>query len=437
MSLTTSDFLAAWWTIAVGTLSNASCAILGCYLLLRRMSLLGDAISHAILPGIAIAFLLTGKIASFPIFLGAMGIGVLTAFLTQLIHRGGVTEDASLGVVFTSLFAIGVIMVSAIHSVDLDPGCVLYGLIDAVPLTTQPFLGFEVPPAVGTMGSVLIVVLLFVNIFWKELKLVSFDPDLATSMGISATLVHYLLMAMVAGVTVTSFEAVGAILVVAMLIVPAATAHLLTDRLWSMMLVAVGVGFLSSLFGYIGALLLDTSVAGMMSVVAGLLFLLAVFFSPRYGVVSKVWHNLALTLRISGEDIIATIYRAEERAGGKTSGAGIGLGESLRAAGGGIVGWLAVAGFWWQGLLDCRGSLLILTPDGRRRARSLVRSHRLWELFLEENVELPLDHLHDPAERVEHFIDRHLQEELNDVLESPRKDPHGRPIPPLDSMDEA
>src|SRR5687768_10617054 len=152
--------LAAWleanslaiWTIAVGVLCNVPCAILGCYLVLRRMSLLGDAISHAVLPGLAVAFLLTGSINGIGMAIGAGVLGVLTAYLTQLVHKtADVPEDASMGVVFTSLFAVGVILITrAASSVDLDPGCVLYGLIEFVPLDTVPWFGVEVPRAVQT-----------------------------------------------------------------------------------------------------------------------------------------------------------------------------------------------------------------------------------------------------------------------------------------------
>ena len=156
-------------------------------------------------------------------------MGLATTMLTQTLHAlGKVPEDASMGVVFTSLFAIGVILINNVAPrIDLDPGCVLYGLLELAPLDMVSVGGLEIPRVVPTLAVALSVTLLLVVLFWKEFKIVSFDPELATAMGISALVFHYVLMAMVAGVTVASFEAVGSVLVVAMLIVPAAASFVM------------------------------------------------------------------------------------------------------------------------------------------------------------------------------------------------------------------
>ncbi len=426
------------WTILVGVATNVPCAVLGCYLVLRRMSLLGDAISHAILPGIALGFLLTHRLGGPGVFLGAMVLGVLTAVLTQLLNDfGKVPEDASLGAVFTSLFAVGVILITnAAADVDLDPGCVLYGLIDFAPFFTLvvPGLGWEVPRALGMLLPAGLLTAIFVTLLWKELKLSSFDPLLASAVGINATLVHYLLMAMVAGVTVASFEAVGAILVVAMLIVPGATGHLLSDRLGGMIAWAILVAVLSAFLGYIGAVVTDSNVAGMMAVVAGILFALAVVFAPRHGILVKGIHNLSLSLRIAGEDVLSLLYRAEEKQAEPPT-----LQDCRRRA-------TAVGGWFvgrWALVRLLQQNFLVKLPDGHSRltekghalAHSLVRSHRLWESFLDHHFQLPPDHLHEPAERLEHFIGPGLQEELSSDLQRPRFDPHGRQIPEPESQD--
>ena len=217
-------------TIAVGIVGNTCCAILGSYLVLRRMSLLGDAISHAMLPGIAVAYLLTGQIYGLPIMLGAMVLGMLTSLLTQtLASLGKVSEDASMGVVFTSLFALGVIMIDTwARGADLDTDCVLFGLIDTTGADLRDILGVAIPRALLSLLPALVLVLVYVALLWKELKIVAFDPAHAAAMGISVTAMHYGLMAMVAGVTVSAFESIGAIVVVAMLIVPPAAGALLS-----------------------------------------------------------------------------------------------------------------------------------------------------------------------------------------------------------------
>ena len=413
----------ALWTVAVAVLCNVPCAVLGCYLVLRRMSLLGDAISHAVLPGLAVAFLLTGSVSGWGMVVGAGVLGVLTAYLTQAIHKvADVPEDASMGVVFTSLFAVGVLLITrAASQADLDPGCVLYGLIEFTPLDTVSAFGLEVPRAVLTLGPALLVTVGFVALLWKELKVVSFDPALAAAMGFRVGLVHYLLMALVAGVTVASFEAVGSILVIAMLIVPAATAHLLTDRLGRMIGWSVLVAVLSAVLGYAGAVRLNTSVAGMMAVAAGGLFAAAVLFAPRHGVLAKSARRVRLALRIAREDVLAVLYRAEE-APTRTD---------LPVPSGPLwVRRLAEAQLRRAGAIERRAGGWRLTDAGRAEARELVRTHRLWETFLSTRLALPADHVHAPADRIEHYLDPVLRDRLATELANPTRDPHGRAIPP-------
>src|SRR5688572_11659210 len=174
------------WIVVTGGLTSLACALLGNFLVLRRMSMMGDAISHAVLPGLAAAFLLSGSRSSMTMFVGAAVVGVLTALFTQWIsHFGKVEESASMGVVFTGLFAVGLIMiVRAADAVDLDPGCVLYGAIEMVPLDVRSVFGVQVPRAVVTLAIVCAANFLFVLLFYKELKLSSFDPELATTLGV-------------------------------------------------------------------------------------------------------------------------------------------------------------------------------------------------------------------------------------------------------------
>jgi manganese/zinc/iron transport system permease protein len=182
--------------IGIAALTNVACALLGCYLVLRRMSLLGDALSHAVLPGLVVAFVLAGSLNIVYMFAGALAVGLLTTLLTQAIHRqGGVPADAAIGVVFTSLFALGVILIKRYgQGVDLDPDCVLYGQIDLVEFYTVHIGGYEVPRALVSIVPVLVINISVILFLWKELKISSFDPELATTMGISANGLFYLLM---------------------------------------------------------------------------------------------------------------------------------------------------------------------------------------------------------------------------------------------------
>lgn len=301
------------WIVVVGALCAAACALPGCFLVLRRMSMMGDAISHAVLPGLAVAFLVTSSRASVGMFIGAAIVGVLTAVFTQWVSKfGKVDRGAAMGIVFTTLFALGLLLiVRAADHVDLDPGCVLYGAIELTPLDTVPvpWIGpgtVDVPRAVLVVGSAFLINLLFVLLLFKELRLSSFDPALATTVGVNATLMHYLLMTIVALTTVAAFEAVGSIIVIAMLIVPPAIAFLLTRRLAVMVILSVGLALLSAILGHVGAMTLpslfgfeDTTTSGMMAAAAGFLFLL-------------VWMIQWITgrIRISNPDTEAEASRA-------------------------------------------------------------------------------------------------------------------------------
>lgn len=419
--VTAGDWMSAVWPIAAGVTCNASCAILGCFLVLRRMSLLGDAISHAVLPGIAIGYLFSGSLTSPWIFVGAMVLGVLTSVLAQGVSSlGRVSEDASLGVVFTSLFALGVILINLVPGTDLDPDCVLYGDIVNASIDLHHFGSLEISRPLLSLVPVLIATVLFVALLWKELKIVAFDPALAAAMGFSVTLLHYLLMSMVSLVTVASFESVGSVLVVAVLIVPAATAAQITERLNWMIAWAVAIGASSAVFGFIGAMQFNTSVAGATAVVAGVQFAAAVFLSPRQGIVSRWLRNQALAVRIAAEDVVGRLFRAEE-SGARSQEPGVG----------GLIGRLANWRLFHRGWVSRdRVGELRLTAAGRDAARRLVRAHRLWESYLDTHFDLPRDHLHDAAERMEHYLDPQLQEELAAELAGRAVDPHGKAIPP-------
>lgn len=279
-----------FWIILTGTLVAATCGILGCFLILRKMAMVGDAISHSVLPGIAIAFLISSSRESMLMLLGAAVLGLITVFLIQTLQNSGLQSDASIGIVFTALFAIGVILISRNASnIDLDLDCVLFGEIAYVQWDTLIINGYDMgPAAVWMLGGAFVLVLMTVGLFYKQFKLCAFDPALAAAVGIPVALFHYLLMGLVSLSTVASFESVGAILVVGMLIIPASTAYLLTDRLSIMLLYSVLIGTVSSAGGYYAAKWLDASIAGSMVSVAGILFVLVFLFSPHHGLAARL-----------------------------------------------------------------------------------------------------------------------------------------------------
>ena len=415
------------WIIVIGALVAVSCSLVGTFLVLRRMAMLGDAISHSVLPGIAIAFLLTSSRNSWIMLVGAAVLGVVTAFMVQtLSSRGRVRNDAAIGVTFTALFALGVILISRFASkVDLDTDCVLYGVLELTPLNTLEFAGREWgPQAFWQMLFVCLLTIGFVVTFYKELKLTSFDPPLATALGINALVMHYALMAMVSVVTVGSFEPVGAILVVAMIVVPPATAYLWTHDLKKMLWISCLIGVFCSATGYFLGLYWDASVAGTMTMVAGALFVVAFLFSPTAGLVTKRRAQRRLGEEIVREDALQILWRARERAQPAMSVAAIAGGARSDL---GLMKKM-LANLANGGLVTQSNAQFSLTPDGETRARELVHRHRVYETYLGEHG-LPADHVHEAADRAEHFITPELVEAIDAEAGNPRVDPHGREIP--------
>ncbi len=421
----------------VAALCAAACAVLGVFLVLRKMSMMGDAISHAVLPGLAAAFLVTGQRDSLTMFVGAAVVGLLTAVLIEWVHRRGEVEaGAAMGVVFTCLFAVGLVLLrAAADKVDLDPNCVLFGAIELTPLDGVRVAGWVVPRAAIPLAIVLSLNLAFVVLFYKELKLSTFDPALATSLGFDARIMQYALMTLTAVTAVAAFESVGSVLVVAMLIVPAATAQLLTDRLSGMLIWSVVLALAAAVGGHAAALAVpgwlgwsgrSASTAGMISVVGGVLFLAAWVFAPRYGLLRRAWQRFAISRETALEDALLLLLRGEERQAPVALQA---MHDHLRSMSfSPLVRWWTSRSLKIEGWASLGENGLRLTPRGRTRAAELLRAHRLWETFFDREVHLPQDHVHGPADRLEHVSDDALREKLAAELDHPTADPHGRPI---------
>jgi manganese/zinc/iron transport system permease protein len=296
--------------IVTGILVAVPCAVLGTLLVLRQMAMVGDAISHAVLPGIVLAFFLSGSLGPLAALVGAGAFGLLTAvFVEALRSTGRVKEDSSIGIVFTALFALGAFLISRYASnVHLDLEHVLYGEIAFAPLNTLVVGGVDLGPRTfWTLGIVTVLALGLVLLLYKELKVSTFDPGLAAAVGLAPGLVHYLLMGAVSVTVVGAFDAVGAILVVAFLIAPPATAYLLTERLSYMMVLSVAVGSASAVAGYYLAYAADVSIAGAMAVAAGALFATAVLASPTHGVLAHAARRYRNRRSFARELVLARI----------------------------------------------------------------------------------------------------------------------------------
>jgi manganese/zinc/iron transport system permease protein len=412
------------WAIATAAMVAAGCALVGTLLVVRRMSLLGDAISHAMLPGIVVAVLAGGRPGGLLVLVGAVVAALLTVWLTQMLRtEGGLAEDAGAGVAFTTLFALGVVMVTAVASrVDLDPACVLHGVLELVPFDTVPVLGVEVPRAFLTATAVFVLLAVAAIATWKMQVFTAFDAEAARAAGVPVAVVTTGLLIATSLATVAGFEAVGAILVVAMLVVPAATAELLSRRLHRIAVLAILLGVAAAGIGYLFAWWCNTSAAGMIAVVLGGEYLLAVCFAPVDGLLSRACHRGWFQWRVACEDRLAACWRQEEVASQGKAVVSLPrptLGEHLAD------GWLAFTGRLARG---SRG--WTLTGRGREQAETVVRSHRLWETWLGRHAELPLDHLHPPAEWIEHHLGADVRRRIEAEVGTRASDPHGRSIPP-------
>ncbi len=266
----------AFWIVLTGGLVALPAALLGSVLVLRRQAMLGDAVSHAVLPGIVLAYLATGDRASPALLAGAAAVGLITTLSIDGLHRRlGVRADAAIAFVYTALFASGVVLLTGFAArIDLDLDCVLFGEIAYVPL--RPWLladGTNLgPTAVWTLGTVALLVGGWVLARYRELQLTTFDPDFAHCTGLRPQRLHLELMGLVSLLTVASFEAVGAVLIVALLVVPAAAAALVAVRFGGLLAGAAALGVASAAGGYVLAVGVDGNIAGGISVVAGLSF---------------------------------------------------------------------------------------------------------------------------------------------------------------------
>jgi manganese/zinc/iron transport system permease protein len=274
-----------------GVLCASACALLGVFLILRRSAMMADAISHAILPGIVLGYFLADGPSLVFGFIGAALASTLTVTLVAALQRSGkVDENSAIGLVFPAMFALGTVVVSKwFANVHLDTDAVLYGSIEFSYFDRLIIGDRDLgPQSIWIMSVLLVLNLLFLGLFYKELKLTTFDGALAAAIGISPVVMHYAIMGMLSVTTVGAFTAVGAILVIAMIVVPAATAYLITEKLSVMIMLAVGIGAVSALIGVEVAIWLDVSVSGSMVMITGAAFLLALLFSPSQGMVAGI-----------------------------------------------------------------------------------------------------------------------------------------------------
>lgn len=341
----------------------AACAVPGAFLVLRRVSLVSDAIGHVLLFGVVVTFFVVRRVDSPWLLAGAAAAGLLSAVLVELLGRTRlVKEDAALGLVFPALFAGGVLLASVYtRDIHLDVDQVFMGRAEFAAAR-----GWRFWLSVG----VLALNLALVGVFYKELKLTTFDPGLAAALGFRPGLVHYALMAVVSVTAVVAFDAVGPVLVVGFFVVPAAAAYLLTDRLAVMVGLAVGIGVIGAAAGTVAAVELDANVAGAVAAALGLLFALAFALAPGRGLIAQAVRRRRQR-RAFHETMLAVHLLQHEGTAAEADEAGC---DRLHEHLGWAVGQAAtvIARAERHGLVRRDGDLLKLTAAGRTRAREVL-----------------------------------------------------------------
>ena len=300
----------------IATVVAIACAIPGVFLVLRKMALISDAISHSILPGIVIGFFITEDLNSPLLILLAALMGVITVVLVEAIQKTGlVKEDTAIGLVFPALFSLGVILIAKnANDVHLDVDAVLLGELAFAPFDRLIVSGTDLgPKSLWVMGIILLITVGMLFAFFKELKVSTFDVGLSAAMGFSPVVLHYGLMTVSSVTVVGAFEAVGAVLVVALMIAPAATAYLLTSDLKKMLVLSVVFGVFSAIVGYWVAHFLDASIAGSMTTILGLVFLMVYLFAPNKGLIAVMYRQKQQRTEVSLLTFLLHLNNHEEK----------------------------------------------------------------------------------------------------------------------------
>ncbi|MEM9920538.1 MAG: iron chelate uptake ABC transporter family permease subunit [Bacteroidota bacterium] len=400
--------------LIASSMVGVMCGVLGCFIVLRNMAMIGDALAHAILPGIVFAFIIFGySVLGF--FMGAVVAGFVTAVgITWIQQNVGTKSDAAIGIVFTAMFSIGVMAISGINreGVHLDMEDFLFGNI----------LGISDQDLYLT-GFITFYVLASIIIFYRYLFITTFQPVIAETMGVSVKTLHYFLMLLLSFAVVAALRTVGVILVVAMLITPASTALLLSNRLNKVVFISALMGLLAAVTGLVIAIQFDTTPGPAMAVTSTAFYLIAVIASPEKGLVVRYFRKRKLRLRIQMEDTLKQAFRLQEK--GQITlddlASRLGFGKSqLRRH---------LATLKGKGWMDVQVDMISLSESGQNQAKRLVRAHRLWETYLVDKIGLSEEQIHEEAEKYEHLLTDDLLDEVDQTLGYPKIDPHGSPIP--------
>jgi manganese/zinc/iron transport system permease protein len=411
--------------LAGATLLGATGGVVGCFALLRRQSLLGDALAHAALPGVCVAYLATRAKSPAPLFAGALLAGLLGSLLILAVVRWSrIKEDSAIGIVLSVFFGVGIVLLTHIQKLPFGNQSGLDKFLFGQAATL-------VPRDLAVMAALAALALAGVALFYKELKLLAFDREFGRSLGFPMRRLEVLLTFLLVLVVVVGLQTVGVVLMVATLITPAAAARQWTERLGTMILIAATIGGGAGAVGALASASVERLPTGPAIVLASsAVLVVSLAAAPRRGLLWAYLDTRRVARRIRQENLLKDLYLWGERHGGEFGSAvpwpeleGM-RGQSARSL---AALCRPLAG---RGRLAVGGAGAQLTAAGLAAAEALVRRHRLWEVYLTRRLELPSDHVHRDADVMEHALSDDDVARLEDSLGRPAADPHGRPIPP-------
>jgi len=413
-------------TIVYGAIGAAllgiCCGLLGCFIVLRKMSLMGDSIGHSVLPGICVAFIIMQTKSAVAIFAGAIVAGIVATWVISSITKySRIKADTAIGLVLSGFFGLGIVLLTRIQRMAFG---------DQSGLDSYMF-GDAAAIGIGDLKLMTIVTILVVIIiisFFRYFLATSFDENFASSIGMPTALIQTTLMTLLALAIVISLQAVGVVLVSAMLVIPAATAYLLTDRLEYMLGLSALFGVGAGLLGLFLSFILNRIPTGpCMILAASAFFTLAYLFSPKQGVALRAVRLVKKRCRIQRENLLKTAYNLLN---GRRYDHPLTFTELAEARNETVTFVKRIAKLLARvGMATLDDNSLTLTPSGYKRAGQILRNHRLWELYLSEQANIAADHVHRDAEEIEHVLGEEIVARLDKMLDHPQLDPHGHPIP--------
>jgi len=411
-------------SVVIGSiLITASSAVVGCFSFLKKKALVGDAVAHSVLPGICLAFIIAGNKNPLFIIIGAFITGWISLVLIDLIaERTKIKEDSAIAIILSVFFGIGILLLTAIqHSGNAaQSGLESFLFGKAAALVGRDLFMFSIVAG---------ILLLTVVLFFKELKIIAFDEAFAKSIGLPVRFLNLLLTSLTVMAVVTGIQAVGVVLMAAILITPAAAARFWTDDLVKMTIIAAIIGALA---GYAGAFVSYTAsnmpTGPWIVMIVSVLALLSFFVAPKRGIISRFVAQNKMKETILGENLLKELYRIAEKQGGVAQYIAMDLlndhrqfpERALRNK---------ISKFQKSGLLSSGSDSIKLTEKGYNKGKRIVKLHRLWEMYLSSYLKIAPDHVHEDAETIEHIITPQIEAKLENLLDYPEMDPHNKKIP--------